>query len=829
MVKWLKRLQELPSFENEETARIAALLRMGLPLGFGLNLAFFLAIIVFVPHQTVFQLTLLGGLVLEITGFLLLKRGYARISAWFVIMFASGMTTAVLFVLGPNYESNFITHLVIVLFAGLILGARSIPLTGGIALVSWVIGLIGYNAGWLQGQNYPMDFAYRLISDIAIFLFSCVFIFWAAHKTEQALIQSRNTAQALQQAMDDLQHTTISRAFLDNILQSMAEMLVVLDMEGRIVMVNESLLRCLGYTQAELIGQPFRRISVVGISDTVTIETLLAASPVQHSESTYRAQDGSEVAVLFSSHPLALAGEDGQVQGVVCVAQDITEQKRNRQAMLDSENRFLAVAEASQTAVIMMSKTDILYTNAAAERILGCSKEDIQHINPALLFPEEEREQLMTLFQGMIEDGGDPIQLELQIIDCNHQEKWVYCSAASTNLDNEQTLVLTALDVSERKRDEVELIRSQALKSAFLEASLDALILIEQDGTILEYNPSAERIFGYSRSEAVGSNINTLLVPEKDQQTDATQMSNYYLEKSSQVVNQRFEIMAMRKDKIIIPVELTVSSVHLEGKTLFAAYMRDISEQIKAKEVERTADAEKERVRVLTEFVRNSSHDFRTPLASINTSLYLLQRSEDQQKRTQHATTIAQQTDRLEKLIEGMIKMVQLDSETEFERQSIDLNGLIRDVSVRIQSLAAGKSQNITMNLAGNLPHIRVSGQEIGRVLVEILENAVIFTGDGGEINIETTIVNNEEAVEISIRDNGIGISPQDLPLIFNRFYRADPSRSTETGGIGLGLSIAQKITQRHGGHITVESVLGEGSTFRVTLPVQQDSLTTIS
>lgn len=825
MVQWFKRLQELPTFENEETARIAALLRMGLPLGFSLNLAFFLAIIVFVPHQTVFQLALLGGLALEITGFWLLKRGYARISAWLVIIFASAMTTAVLFVLGPNYESNFITHLVIVLFAGLILGARSVPLIGGISLVSWAIGLIGYNAGWLHGRNYPMDFEYRLISDIAIFVFSCVFIFWTAYKTEQALIQSRNTTQALQRALDDLQHTTISRIFLDNILQSMAEMLVVLDMEGQIVMVNESLLNCLGYAQAELIGQPFQRISVAGISDTVSVETLLTASPVRYSESTYRAQDGSEVAVLFSSHPLA--GENGQVQGVVCVAQDITEQLRNRQAMLNSEKRFLAVAEASQTAVIMMSKTNILYTNAAAERILGCSKEDIQHINPALLFAEEERERLMTLFQGMIEEGGDPIQLELQIIDCNHQGKWVYCSAASTNLDNEQTLVITALDISARKRDEVELIRSQALKSAFLEASLDALVLIEQDGTILEYNPAAERIFGYSRSEAVGSNINTLLVPEKDQQMYPLQLSRYEVGNSSKVVSQRFEIMAMRKDKVTIPVELTVSSVHLEGKILFAAHMRDITEQIKAKEAERTANAEKERVRVLTEFVRNSSHDFRTPLASINTSLYLLQRSEDQQKRTQYATTIAQQTDRLEKLIEGMIKMVQLDSEAEFERQSIDLNGLIRDVSVRIQSLAVGKSQNITMNLADNVPHMRVAGQEIGRVLVEILENAVIFTGDGGEITIATTVVNNSDAVEISIRDNGIGISPQDLPLIFNRFYRADPSRSTETGGIGLGLSIAQKIAQRHGGQITVESILGEGSTFRVTLPIQQDPLTT--
>jgi PAS domain S-box-containing protein len=822
MVAWYRRLLELPAFENEEAARSAVLLRLGLALGFGLNLLFLLVIALLTPQQIIFQLTLLAGLLLEIAGFLLLKQGHIRFSAWLIVLCATLLASMVLFVLGPNYESNFIPHLVVMLFAGLILGSRSVPLVGALILSSWIIGLIGYEEGWLPGYNQALDFANRLVADVAIFLFSGVCIFWMAYKTEQTLAQSRETNRALQQALDDLQYTSISRGFLDNILQSMAEMLIVLDMEGRIVMVNESLLNCLGYEQDELIGQFFNQVSMTQEPCDSIVENLLSVPPFYYAETTYRAKDGGQIAILLSCHPLV--GKDTPIQGAVCVAQDITEQKLSRQVALDNEKRFLAVAEASQVAVIMASRAGILYANSAVERIIGCTKADIRLLDLSLLFPEEDRGRLVALFRNMVQAGADPIQLEIRIINRQQQEKWLYCSAATTELDNEQTLVITALDISERKRAEVEQKHSEALKSAFLEASLDAFILIEQDGTIIEFNPAAEKIFGYARLEAVGSNIARLIAPDDNRETVLSRMTTYYPDKEDQVAGQRFEIRAARNDGTQIPIELTVSAFRVAGKTLFATYLRDITEQIRAKESERIADAEKERVRVLTEFVRDSSHDFRTPLASINTSLYLMQRSKDEERRREYAAAIAHQTARLEKLIEGMITMVQLDGESKFDRQSIDLNGLIRDVCVRIRSLAAGKSQEITMNLSDDLPHIYIAGHEIGRVLAEILENAVLFTGEGGEIVVETGRFS-EDTVQVSIRDIGIGISQDDLPFIFNRFYRVDQARSSATGGVGLGLPIAQKIIQRHGGYITAESTLGKGSTFIVVLPIAQKLL----
>ncbi|MBZ0278138.1 MAG: PAS domain S-box protein, partial [Anaerolineae bacterium] len=497
-----------------------------------------------------------------------------------------------------------------------------------------------------------------------------------------------------------------------------------------------------------------------------------------------------------------------------------TEQKHTRQIAAENQTRFRIVAEASEAAIVLMKGGGtLLYANAAAERISGYSVDEMRTMDLAQLFLKEDRAANESKFRRLLIDDTAPIQIEARIISRDKQEKWLYCSATTTYLNAEPTLVVTALDITAKKQAESRLIQSEALKSAILAASLDAFILTDQSGNILEFNPAAEQLFGHSRAEMRGRNMIHLLVPESHPAYYAELVGVFQDNMPDRITNQRYEITGQHRDGTHIPIELTVFPVQTEGNVTFAAYLRDISDQIRARDNERRANAEKERVKVLTEFVRDSSHDFRTPLSTINTSLYLLQRADDDLKRSEHATAITRQTARLEKLIEGMLMMVRLDSDVEFEYQWIDLNGLVRDVSVRIRSLAARKDQQMKLNLATGVPHIHAAGHELGRALVEILENAVIFTPRGGEISLETTV--SDDHIQIEIRDTGVGISETDLPYIFNRFYRVDKARSTETGGVGLGLPIAQKIIQQHGGRIEVESILGEGSTFRVILPIQ--------
>jgi signal transduction histidine kinase len=132
------------------------------------------------------------------------------------------------------------------------------------------------------------------------------------------------------------------------------------------------------------------------------------------------------------------------------------------------------------------------------------------------------------------------------------------------------------------------------------------------------------------------------------------------------------------------------------------------------------------------------------------------------------------------------------------------------------------KQHQVYLNLAADLPPVMGGVTELQRALRHLILNALNYTPDGGRIDMAT--FHQDDHVVFEVRDNGIGISDAELPFIFERFYRADKARSTDTGGSGLGLTIAKKIIEAHQGNIEVESTPGEGTTFRVSLPVMSSA-----
>lgn len=150
-------------------------------------------------------------------------------------------------------------------------------------------------------------------------------------------------------------------------------------------------------------------------------------------------------------------------------------------------------------------------------------------------------------------------------------------------------------------------------------------------------------------------------------------------------------------------------------------------------------------------------------------------------------------------------------------RRPIALPAVVDQAVAAVRPEANAKGLRISVNLAADLPTIAADPQRIGQVLRNLLRNAIQHTADGGEI--EVTAVRQEGQIQISVRDNGAGIAPEHLPHLFDRFYRADPSRARTTGGTGLGLAIVKGVVEVHRGVVSAESALGEGTTFYFTLP----------
>jgi PAS domain S-box-containing protein len=224
-----------------------------------------------------------------------------------------------------------------------------------------------------------------------------------------------------------------------------------------------------------------------------------------------------------------------------------------------------------------------------------------------------------------------------------------------------------------------------------------------------------------------------------------------------------------------------------------------------------------EKANFLKDFLNNISHDFKTPLSIMNTSLYLLEKSSDPDYRSLKVETLKAQVQQLQDYIQDILTISRLDSLPEMATRPLDVNPLIWSIEQQLHGSAEAKHLTLTLLLEDALPPVAAEPDELKRALVNLVENAVHYTLEGGTITVQTQA--SDGYIHIDIQDTGIGMSEADLPHIFEPFYRADKARAMDTGGTGLGLAIVKRIIEMHNGTIAVESKPGAGSTFHIALP----------
>ncbi|MCI0711997.1 MAG: GAF domain-containing sensor histidine kinase [Chloroflexi bacterium] len=229
---------------------------------------------------------------------------------------------------------------------------------------------------------------------------------------------------------------------------------------------------------------------------------------------------------------------------------------------------------------------------------------------------------------------------------------------------------------------------------------------------------------------------------------------------------------------------------------------------------------EKERIRTdtLYKLIQAITHDLRTPLTTISTSLYLLKEPVDETRYQHHLKVIDTQIMHLSDVIDSILTMAHLDTVQMLSFSPVDLNRALREIEVHVETLARAKGIMIELQDGSNELMVLANESELHTALREIVKNAIQFTLPDGQVRVKTT--QETTFALVSVEDKGIGMSPEVMTRVFERFYRADDSRSTNGGGAGLGLSIAQKIIDLHHGKIEIESQLEVGTTVRVWIPL---------
>ncbi len=226
--------------------------------------------------------------------------------------------------------------------------------------------------------------------------------------------------------------------------------------------------------------------------------------------------------------------------------------------------------------------------------------------------------------------------------------------------------------------------------------------------------------------------------------------------------------------------------------------------------------------KIRRDFVANVSHELKTPATSLRLLAESLEETidEDPVQARLFATQLKKETGRLSQLINDLLDLTRLESQERVENPvPVDVRSVLMTVLARMRRAARKKNITLQWKRFGRAAQYTVYGDEtqLTSMFTNLVDNAVKYTPPGG--SVEVAAESNESEVVVRISDTGIGIPERSLTRIFERSYRVDKARSKQTGGTGLGLSIVRHVAENHGGRVTVESVLGEGSTFTVYLP----------
>ncbi|WP_338759094.1 response regulator [Massilia sp. METH4] len=361
---------------------------------------------------------------------------------------------------------------------------------------------------------------------------------------------------------------------------------------------------------------------------------------------------------------------------------------------------------------------------------------------------------------------------------------------------------------------------------AIVDTALDAVVNMDRNGRVVGWNRQAEVIFGYTRDEALGQQLDTLIIPPRYRADHRKGMARYVAGDSpGEVLDRRIEVEALRADGSEFPIELSITRIDLDaGEFEFCGFIRDISERREREQKLVAANVRAEAANIAkSEFLANMSHEIRTPMSAIIGMAYLALRTDLNTKQHDYVSKIHRAALSLLGIINDILDFSKIEAgRLEVEQVPFFLDEVLAHVASVTSQRAAEKQLEYLFNVPPAIPrHLVGDPLRLGQVLINLVNNAVKFT-PAGELELSCTqlpaAAQDRVALRFSVRDTGIGMPEEQMGKLFRAFNQADGSTSRQFGGTGLGLSISQQLVRLMGGTITVKSEQGKGSVFSFDL-----------
>lgn len=386
---------------------------------------------------------------------------------------------------------------------------------------------------------------------------------------------------------------------------------------------------------------------------------------------------------------------------------------------------------------------------------------------------------------------------------------------------------------------------------ALFEYATEGILITNSKGEITKINPSAERLFGYDKGELLGKKIEQL-VPQKYRGNHSSQRENYNNNPHPRAMGKGMTLFGLRKDGSEFPVEISLSNYTSNDQLFVIAFIIDITirkqaeEKLKTysvelekrvedrtlmlreaitelektkEEINAALEKEKELNDLKSRFVSMASHEFRTPLSTILSSVSLVSKyntPDTEEKKQKHISRIKSSVSHLTDLLNDFLSIGKLEEGViAFTPSDFDIEDYSKEVIAEIYPVSK-EGQKILYTNKGKEKTVYLDPKLYRNILINLLSNAIKFSPENSEICVESHVDKNK--IELNVTDCGIGISKEDQQHLFERFFRAQ--NATNIQGTGLGLNIVAKYVELMNGKITFKSELNKGTTFTIKFPI---------
>jgi PAS domain S-box-containing protein len=605
------------------------------------------------------------------------------------------------------------------------------------------------------------------------------------------------------------------QAKLESLFLAMDDVILVLDARGRFLDVAPTNPELLYRPSSEMQGRLLHEVFPAAQADFFLeqIQTVLTT----HAPVNVEYQLDIEGRIFCFQARLTPLRHDQ----VLWMARDNTPQVQMRDALRKNEQLYRALVEQSSDMIYLIQNGRLTLINPAFSEVFGVTMADIQAPDFKLhdLVAPESKALVQQRIDAHNENRYDELNTRYEFTAIDKHGQHIELDALLSYFEFRGEVAVQGIlrDITERKKAEAALqqmnieleqrvtertaeIHAQHHRTAaILDSVADAVIVIDLDGTIVLANPVARLLLEVdSPTGELMAHVNRMV-------------AQLYEQPASALV-----------DTITLPDEQTYQAK--------AAPVREADAVLGMVIVLRDITRLRELDEIKTQLVDNVSHELRTPMSNIRLYLALLKRGKPE-RQAEYMDVLERETLRLDRLISDLLDLSRLESS---DRQPpvewVALDHMTHQVIENVMPQAAEKQLALHAPQAVEaLPPMQANRDQLMQVLTNLIGNAVAYTPEGGTITVNLDMADVAlqpdatpvPAIRLTVADTGIGIPAEEMDTIFDRFHRSENARQTGAPGTGLGLAITKEIIERHYGRIEVNSILNEGSTFRVTLPVE--------